>query len=289
MQLTGSLVAIVTPFKDGSIDEAAFRKLIDFQIENGTNGIVPCGTTGESATLSHAEHEDLVRLTVDAVGGRVPVIAGTGSNNTAEALQLTEAARAAGADAALLITPYYNKPTQQGLYEHYRKIAETVDLPLVLYNCPGRTGGSLTPETVARLAEFKNVIAVKDATGSTEWTSQVCEIEKITVLSGDDSATVPQISLGAKGVISVLANIAPKAMSDLVAHANAGRAAEALAIHRQYFPLMKKLFVESNPIPIKAACEIMGMVGPEIRLPLTPATDATRELIKEEMQKVGLL
>ncbi len=289
MQLEGSIVAIVTPFADGRIDEAAFRRLVDFQIENGTRGIVPCGTTGESATLSHAEHAELVRLTVETVAGRGVVVAGTGSNSTREALELTVAAKADGADAALLITPYYNKPTQEGLYRHYRVIAEEVDLPLVVYNCPGRTGCSISPQTMARLAELDNVVAVKDATGDLEWTTQVCAIEGLTVISGDDSLTLPQMSVGARGVISVLANVAPRPMADLVGKALAGDWEGARALHHKYFALMKTLFIESNPIPVKAACEMMGLIGPEIRPPLTPLGEPNRARLREVMQAVDLI
>jgi 4-hydroxy-tetrahydrodipicolinate synthase len=289
MLFSGSYVAIATPFQDGAIDRTAYRKLIEFQIENGTAGIVPCGTTGESATLSHEEHGELVRLTVELVAGRVPVIAGTGSNSTREALKLTAEAKRAGADAALLITPYYNKPGQQGLYEHYKAIAEEVDLPLVLYNVPGRTGVSLTAATIQRLGEFSNIVAVKDATGSIDWTSEVCGDCDLMVLSGDDSATLPMISIGACGVISVLANIAPAAVADLVAKGLAGDFNGARQVHHRYFKLIKLLFAESNPIPVKAALEMMGMIGPEIRRPLPPAGDATRAQLREAMSNVGLL
>ncbi|HPK00954.1 MAG TPA: 4-hydroxy-tetrahydrodipicolinate synthase [Candidatus Sumerlaeota bacterium] len=289
LQLQGSIVAIATPFRDGKVDEAAFRRLVEFQIENGTSGIVPCGTTGESATLSHEEHEQLVRLTVEIVAGRVPVIAGTGSNSTREALRLTESARADGADAALLITPYYNKPTQEGLYRHYRKIAETVDLPLIVYNCPGRTGVSIAPETVARLAPLKNIVAVKDATASLDWTSEVCGACDLTVLSGDDSATLAQIAVGARGVISVLANVAPGPMAELVAHALADRWDQARTLHHRYFRLMKTLFIETSPIPVKAALEMMGLIGPELRAPLCEISEASRAKLREAMRQVGLL
>lgn len=289
MQFSGSYVAIATPFQEGAIDRAAYRKLIEFQIENGTAGIVPCGTTGESATLSHEEHAELIRMTVELVAGRVQVIAGTGSNSTREALKLTADAKRAGADAALLITPYYNKPSQQGLYEHYKAIAEEVDLPLVLYNVPGRTGVSIAPSTLHRLGDFHNIVAVKDATGNIDWTSEVCGECDLAVLSGDDSATLPMISIGACGVISVLANIAPAAVADLVAKGLAGDFNGARQIHHRYFKLIKALFLESNPMPVKAALEMMGMIGPDIRLPLTPISDATRVALREAMVHVGLL
>ena len=289
MELKGSIVAIVTPFRDGRIDEQAFARLIEFQIAEGTSGIVPCGTTGESATLSHAEHEALIKLTIKLVNGRVPVIAGTGSNCTEEALHLTRAAHAAGADAALMITPYYNKPTQAGLYAHYKTIAESVEIPLIIYNCPGRTGVSINPETVIRLAELKNIAAVKDATGNLDWTSEVCGGCDVTVLSGDDSLALCHMAVGAKGVISVLANIAPRATADLIAFAAAGDYARAREIHLKYFKLIKTLFIESNPIPVKAAAELMGLIGPDLRLPLVPIGEAHRAKLKEALAAVGLV
>jgi 4-hydroxy-tetrahydrodipicolinate synthase len=289
MKFQGSYVAIVTPFRDGKLDRAAYERLIDFQIESGTNGIVPCGTTGESATLSHDEHEELIKLTIELVRGRVPVIAGTGSNSTREALRLTAGAKAAGADAVLLITPYYNKPSQQGLFEHYKAINDEVDIPQVVYNVPGRTGVSLAPTTIFRLAELKNVAAVKDATGSMDWTSEVCGGCDLAVLSGDDSATLPMISLGATGVISVLANVAPKMMADLVRLALAGDYVAARQLHHRYFRLMKALFLESNPMPVKAAVEMLGMIGPELRAPLTPVSEGTRTQLRDAMSRLGML
>lgn len=289
IELSGSIVAIATPFIDGRIDKAAYKRLIDFQIQNGTSAIVPCGTTGESATLSHEEHVDLIRLTIEAVAGRVPVIAGTGSNSTREALELTQHAKNLGADAALLITPYYNKPTQTGLFEHYRTIAQTVGLPLIIYNCPGRTGISITPETVIALSKVENIVAVKDATASMDWTSEVCGACDITVLSGDDSMAVPHISVGAKGVISVLANIAPAAVAEMVDAARACDLKTAQRLHHKYFKLTKALFIESNPIPVKAALEMMGLFGPEIRMPLTPMSEGARVKLREAMREVGLV
>lgn len=289
LELSGSLVAIVTPFSGGKFDERTFRKLIEFQIDNGTAGIVPCGTTGESATLTHDEHIDVVKCCVDAVAGRVPVIAGAGSNATAEAVELTQGAKDCGADAALHITPYYNKPTQTGLRNHYRRIADEVDLPLVVYNCPGRTGGSIDPETLCALAEHPNIVAVKDATGDLDWTTAVNMGCDLTILSGDDSATVPMMALGAAGVISVSANIAPRMSADMCAAASAGNWTEAREIHERMFRLNKVLFIESNPIPIKAACEMMGLIGPEIRDPLCVMSAAGREKLRTEMLRMGLL
>ncbi len=290
MQLKGSMVAIATPFKNGGIDTEAYRRLIEFQIENGTAGIVPCGTTGESATLTHEEHEHLIRQTIELVRGRALVIPGTGSNSTREALRLTRAAKESGADAALLITPYYNKPTQEGLRRHYDTVAAEVDIPLIVYNVPGRTGVSIEPDTLARLvADHDNIIAVKDSTGNLDWTSAVCGIKKLAVLSGDDSMTLPMMSLGAVGVISVLANIAPKAVAEMVGKAAAGDWTGARAIHHRYFKLTRSLFVETNPIPVKAAMEMMGLIGPEIRLPLVPVSAPNRQKIKQLMQELGLV
>ncbi len=290
MELKGSLVAIATPFHNGGIDVEAYRRLIEFQLDNGTAGIVPCGTTGESATLSHEEHEHLIRLTIELVAGRALVVPGTGSNSTREALRLTRAAREAGADAALMITPYYNRPTQEGLFRHFSTIAYEVDLPIIIYNIPGRTGCSLEPETVARLADaHESIVGIKDSTGSMDWTSAVCAIERLKVFSGDDSATLPMMSLGAVGVISVLANIAPRAVADLVGRALAGDWTKARAIHRRYFRLMKTLFIETNPAPVKAAMEMMGLISGDIRLPLVPIGEASRDKLRVAMEEVGLV
>lgn len=285
----GSFVAIITPFKDGKIDVETYSKLIDFQIKNGTSGIIPCGTTGESATLSFAEHKELVKLTVQIVNKKVPVIAGTGSNSTAEAIELTKSAKDDGVDAALVLTPYYNKPTQEGLYQHYKAIAENVNIPIVIYNVPGRTAVSINPETIARLCEFKNIVALKDATGNLDYTSKVLDLCDICLLSGDDSLTLPMMSLGAKGVISVVANIMPKETAELVSSFMQGDLNRSRELHFKLFNLIKTLFIETNPIPIKAAAEMMGLVGKEIRLPLVPMSDKNRELLKEEMKKLALL
>ena len=267
----GALAAIVTPFaEDGGIDSEAFRDLIEFQIASGTDGIVPCGTTGESATLSHEEHEQLIELTVKLVRGRVPVIAGTGSNNTSEALRLTKSAMKAGADGALLITPYYNKPTQEGLYQHYKTIARAVDLPLVIYNVPGRTGVNILPETLARLTQFENIVAVKEASADLAQIAEIIRLcgDKIAVLSGDDFTVLPTLAIGGKGVISVVSNIAPQLMAALVDEFEAGRLAEAAQIQRRLLPLCKAMFLETNPIPVKTALGLMGRISPGLRLPL---------------------
>lgn len=289
MDFSGSHVAIVTPFRDGKVDEKAFRDLIEFHIENGTDGIVPCGTTGESATLTGAEHHQVVELCVKAVRKRVPVIAGTGSNSTAEALEFTQGAKDAGADAALLITPYYNKPTQAGLYAHYRLIAESVDLPQFIYNCPGRTGVSITPQTLAKLAPLKSVVGVKDATGNCDWTTEVAGLTDLIILSGDDTLTLPFMSIGAVGVISVTANILPKDIHDLVRAALDNNWVEARRVHQRIFEITKLLFIESNPIPVKTALELMGRIGPEIRMPLCAMGAENRESLRREMIRLGLI
>jgi len=286
---SGSIVAIVTPFKNGLIDEKAYEKLVEFQIANGTKGIVPCGTTGESATLSHTEHNYLVKLTCDIVQKRVSVIAGTGSNSTAEAIALTARAKEVGADAALLISPYYNKPTQEGLYQHFKKIAEEIDFPIVIYNVPSRTAVSINPDTVARLSEIKQIVAIKDATGNLDYTSEVVSKCNITVLSGNDSQTFPMMALGAKGVISVAANIIPKDVAEMVDSFLDGDIEKAKKLHFKMFKLFNALFYETNPIPVKAALELMGIIGGEIRLPLTKMSDANKAKLIKEMEEYGLL
>ena len=282
-------MALVTPFRDGKFDEAAYRDLIEFHIENGTRGIVPCGTTGESATLSHEEHLEVIASCVDAVKGRVPVVAGTGSNSTAEAVKLTRGAKEAGADAALLITPYYNKPPQQGLYDHYRTVAESVDIDIVVYNCPGRTGVSISPQTLIRLADIPNIVAVKDATGDSDWTTEVAMGTDLVILSGDDTMTLPLMPLGAAGVISVTANVMPREVARLCGLAAGGKWGEAREVHEKLYRLTKLLFIESNPVPVKAALEMMGRIGPELRQPLSVLGDANRALLQEEMTRLGLL
>jgi len=280
---SGSLVAIVTPFRNGKVDERAFADLIEWQIANGTNGIVPCGTTGESATLTHEEHRRVVRLTVEVVNRRVPVIAGTGSNSTDEAVSLTRHAKEAGAEGALLITPYYNKPTQEGLYRHYKAVAEAVDVPLVLYNIPGRTGVNMLPATVARLAVLKNIVGIKEGSGSVQQASEIAQTcgDRLTVLSGDDALTLPMMAVGAKGVITVTANVAPKEMAQLTASFLAGRLDEVRRIHFALSPLFAALFYETNPIPVKEALAMMGKIDSELRLPLcTMGADNRNQLAK---------
>ncbi len=292
---SGSLVAIVTPFTRGRFDERAYRDLIEFHIANGTHGIVPCGTTGESATLSHAEHERVVALTVDVVNRRVPVIAGTGSNATDEAIAFTKHAKQAGADGALLITPYYNKPMQEGLFRHYEAVARAVDLPLVLYNIPGRTGVNMTPATVARIAELPAVVGIKEGGGSLAQVSEILRRCKaldgnaFTLLSGDDALTLPMMALGARGVITVAANVAPRGMADLVNAALAGNVADARATHMKLAPLFDALFYETNPIPVKAALAMMNKIDSEVRLPLTPLSSENQARLRRVMQDTGLL
>ena len=288
---SGSLVAIVTPFKNGAFDETAYRELIEFQIANGTQGIVPCGTTGESATLSHEEHERVVAFTVEVVNRRVPVIAGTGSNATDEAIAFTAHAKRAGADGALLITPYYNKPTQEGLYQHYAAVAQAVDLPLILYNIPGRTSVNMTPATIARIAKLGNVVGIKEGSGSLGQVSDIIHQcgDELTVLSGDDPLTLPMMALGAKGVITVTANVAPKDMAALVTAALAGNFAEARASHFKLASLFSALFYETNPIPVKEALAMMNKLEPEFRLPLTPLSSDNRERLRQVMKDTGLI
>jgi len=288
---TGSLVAIVTPFRKGKVDERALADLIEWQIANGTNGIVPCGTTGESATLSHDEHNRVIELTVEVVRRRVPVVAGTGSNSTDEAIALTKHAKQAGADAALLITPYYNKPTQEGLYRHYRAVAEAVDLPLVLYNIPGRTGVNMLPATIARLTTLPTIVGVKEGSGSVQQASDLVLMcgDRLTVLAGDDALTLPMMAVGGKGVITVTANIAPAEMAQLVKVFAEGKIEEARRIHFKLSPLFAALFFETNPIPVKEALSLMGKIDPELRLPLCPMANDTREKLIQALKDALLI
>ena len=288
---TGSLVAIVTPFRQGKVDERALAELIEWQIANGTNGIVPCGTTGESATLSHREHDRVIELTVEVVHRRVPVIAGTGSNSTEEAITLTKHAKQAGADGALLITPYYNKPTQEGLYRHYKAVAEAVDLPLVLYNIPGRTGVNMLPSTIARLSAIKTIVGVKEGSGSVQQASDIVQMcgDRLTVLAGDDSLTLPMMAVGGKGVITVTANLMPTEMAGLVKAFAERRIDEAQRIHFQLSPLFAALFYETNPIPVKEALGLMRKIDPELRLPLCPMAQDTREKLIRVLKDAALI
>ena len=290
MMFTGAMVALVTPFSDGEVDLETLDELIDFQLENGIDAIVPVGTTGECPTLSHEEHKKVIERVVKSAGGNVPVIAGAGSNSTAEAIELTAFSKKIGADATLQVCPYYNKPTQEGFYQHFRAIAEEVDLPIVLYNIPGRCGAGLTPETIARLAEIENIVAVKEATGSLDQASEIALRCDITIISGDDSMTLPLASVGGKGVISVVANIVPadvKAMTDLILE---GDFKSALKWHKKLFSLSKgMLTLATNPIPIKAAMAMLNMMSEELRLPMTPLEDSKKEILRQTLQEYGLL
>ncbi|MEW6388666.1 MAG: 4-hydroxy-tetrahydrodipicolinate synthase [Thermodesulfobacteriota bacterium] len=289
--LKGAIVAIVTPFKNGQLDEAAYRELIEFQIQGGTHGIVPCGTTGESATLSHQEHKRVVEICLDQVKKRVPVVAGTGSNNTAEALELTKHAQEAGADAALMITPYYNKPTQEGLYQHFKTIADNTRIPIVVYNVPSRTSVNLLPETVARLAALPNIVGIKEATGDLKQCSKVLELcpEDFIVLSGDDFTVLPLLCVGGRGVISVVSNVAPKDMAGMCDAFFAGNLAEARKLHFKMWPLMEAMFFETNPAPAKTALKMMGKITGEVRQPLCPMSPQNEERLRQVLQKYGLV
>lgn len=287
----GAIVAIVTPFKKGKVDEASLRKLIEFQIKNGTDGIVPCGTTGESSTLSHEEHDRVVEIAIDAVKKRVPVIAGTGSNSTAEAIRLTKHAHKAGADGALMVAPYYNRPTQEGLYQHYKAVAEAVPIPIIIYNIPGRTGVNINPDTLARLSKIKNIVGVKEASGSIKQMSDVISLcgPNFDVLSGDDLFTLPLMAMGGRGVISVISNVAPADMAALVDAFEAGDLKKARALHFKMAGLIDALFIETNPTPVKAALSLMKKISYEVRLPLYKMSDANYEKLKKVMVGYGLI
>ncbi len=286
----GALTALATPFRDGEVDEQALREMVEWQIQSGIDGLVPCGSTGESATLTHSEHERVVAIVIDQTRRRVPVVAGTGSNSTAEAIRLTASAREAGADGALLISPYYNKPTQEGIYKHYKMIAGSVDLPLIVYNIPGRTGSNIAPETCARMCEIRNVVGIKEASGSMDQASDIRRLcgDRLTILSGDDSLTVPLMALGAKGVIATIGNVMPREIHDLSAAALAGDFARAREIHFQMLPLMRALFLETNPIPVKQALAFMGKYRPEMRMPLVQMSPPLAERMLSVMKELRL-
>ncbi|MBN1359251.1 MAG: 4-hydroxy-tetrahydrodipicolinate synthase [Sedimentisphaerales bacterium] len=287
---TGAMVALVTPFQEGQIDFETLDELIEFQLEHGIDAIVPVGTTGESPTLSHEEHKQVMERVVKGAGGSVPVIPGAGSNSTAEAIELTAYAKKVGADATLQVCPYYNKPTQEGFYQHFKAIAEEVDLPIVLYNIPGRCGAGMTPETIARLSELENIVAIKEATGSLDQASEIAMRCDITILSGDDSLTLPLASIGGKGVISVVANVVPadvKAMTDLILQ---GDLVSARQWHRKLFALGKNMLtLATNPIPIKAAMAMREMASDELRLPMTPLEDSKKATLRQALKDYGLL
>ncbi|HAM41842.1 MAG TPA: 4-hydroxy-tetrahydrodipicolinate synthase [Candidatus Omnitrophica bacterium] len=287
----GSMVALVTPFREGGVDEAGLTRLVDRHVTSGTSALVPCGTTGESATLSHEEHDRVIETVVQAARGRIPVIAGTGSNNTKEAIRLTKHAKDAGADAALLISPYYNKPTQRGLYLHFKAVAEAVDLPLVLYNIAARTAVNVEPETVAKLAaDCPTIVAIKEASGSLEQMSRILQLttRRLTLLSGDDVLTLPVLSIGGAGVISVAANIVPKDVAAMVGAFEQGKMAEARTWHEQLLPLVKALFIETNPIPVKTAMGWLGMIDPHLRLPLCAMEGPNLERLQAALEAYGL-
>ena len=287
----GSFVALVTPFKNGKIDEDALKNLIEFQVANGTNGIVPCGTTGEAATLSIEEHNQVIDIAVGTVNGRIPVIAGTGSNSTKEAIKMTIHAKETGANAALLITPYYNKPTQEGLYQHFKKIAGDVDIPIIVYNVPGRTSVNMLPATTARLSEIKNIVGIKEASGSLQQVSETIKLcgENFSVISGDDANTLPIMSVGGKGVISVTANIAPDKIAALCKTCLDGNFSEARKLHYELLDLNIGMFIETSPGPVKTALSLMGKVTDEVRLPLAPMNNANLSTLKSLLKKSGLV
>ncbi len=286
----GLSVALVTPFKAGEVDFDAFRNQIEFQIAAGTNCLCPVGTTGESPTLSHDEQDRVVAFVVETVAGRVKVMPGTGSNSTREALRLTKFAERVGADAALQVAPYYNKPTQQGFYEHFKRLAEETGLPQCIYNIPGRTGKNIEPETIIRLAELENIALVKEATGSLDQASQIITSTNLTVLSGDDSLTLPLMAIGGRGVVSVVGNIIPKDMLALTSAMDRGDIAEARRWHHKLFPLCRDMLsLATNPIPIKAAMKLLGRDPGELRLPMTPLEEAGMSKLKKTLSDYGLL
>ncbi len=292
MQLTGAFTALVTPFHKGVVDEEKYRELIEWQISEGIHGLVPCGTTGESATLSHEEHEKVIEICIDQAKGRVPVLAGAGSNNTAEAIRLTQFAKDAGATAALLITPYYNKPTQEGLYLHYKAIAKAVNFPLVLYNVPSRTGCNILPETVGRLAhELPSIVGIKEATANMTQVSDVIEAcpKNFATISGDDFTVLPLLSLGGCGVISVTSNVAPKAMAELYSAFAKGDMEKARNIHYKLMPLNRSMFIETNPAPAKEALHLMGKISNEMRLPMCNLQEKNIELLQKALRQAELL
>jgi 4-hydroxy-tetrahydrodipicolinate synthase len=287
----GAFTALVTPFSDGQIDTQALRDHVDFQIEKGIDGLVPCGTTGEASTLSHDEHIEVVRITVEHTAGRVPVIAGSGSNSTAEALELTKRVKETGANACLMITPYYNKPTQEGLFQHFSTIAEKVDIPIILYNVPGRTGINMLPDTVARLAAVPNIVGLKDAAADLKQTSFTRQLvpNDFVILSGEDTLVYPLMAVGASGVISVTSNILPGEMAELCRRFLGGNMAGAAELHHRLLPVCDNLFVETNPIPVKAALAMMGRIKNELRLPLVPISDKGAAVVRTTITDFGLI
>jgi len=287
----GSIVAIVTPFKNGKFDEKAYGDLIEWHIAQGTHGIVPCGTTGEASTLDFKEHYRVIEVAVKVTKKRIPVIAGTGANSTDEAIEITKKAKKLGADGALLVTPYYNKPTQEGLYRHYKAVAEAVKIPIILYNVPGRTAVNMLPSTVARLAEFKNIVAIKEATGDMKQASELIRLlgDRMAVLSGDDFTTLPMLALGGRGSISVTANVAPKDAAEMFNAWERGDLAKARQLHYKLEPLNSAMFIETNPIPVKTALVLMGKVREEFKLPLCEMSRANREKLQDVLKNAGII
>jgi len=288
MNIQGAMTAMVTPFREGKVDEQRLREQVEFQIKNGIDGLVPVGTTGESPTLDFKEHGRVIELTVQYAGGRVPVIAGTGANATSEALELHQIAKRAGAPGCLSVNPYYNKPTQEGLYRHFMTLADRVDLPIVLYNIPGRTGVTMSPATVARLAKHRNIVAIKESTGDMNIAAEIRALCDIILLSGDDSLTVPIMSIGGRGVISVLSNAIPAQIKSLTKLCQANQYDQAAALHRKLFPLMRAMFLDGNPVGIKHAMKVAGLDTGELRLPLWEASDGTKKQIEQCMKDFGL-
>ena len=288
---SGSFVALVTPFKNNRVDVEKLKELVEFHIKKGTSGIVPCGTTGESPTLSHEEHRVVIETVVKAVNGRIKVIAGTGSNNTNEAIELTRFAKEVGADGCLVITPYYNKPTQNGLYLHFKKIAETVDIPIIMYNVPGRTGTNMISSTAAKLSKIKNIIGIKEASGNITQISQIVRecVEEFDVLSGDDAMTFPILAVGGKGVISVAANIVPAEVAGLVEAFNGGDINKSRKMHLKMLPLFEAMFYETNPIPVKTSMNLMGMISDDIRLPLCKMSEENLKKLKTTLKEYKLI
>ena len=287
----GSMVALVTPFKNGKVDEKALAELVEFHIKNGTTALVPCGTTGESATLNYEEHDKVIELTIEFANGRIPVIAGTGSNSTEEAIALTKHAKKAGARASLQVSPYYNRPTQKGLYLHFKAIAEAVDIPIILYNIASRTGVNIEPETFVKLAQVKNIIGVKEASGSLEQMSRIRSLcpKDFLLISGDDALTLPVMSIGGVGIISVVANIIPRDVADMCALFENGNIKKAEELHYKMLDLIKAMFIETNPIPVKTAMALMKMIDPQIRLPLCEMLPENREKLVKALKDYRLI
>ncbi|HEY7329388.1 MAG TPA: 4-hydroxy-tetrahydrodipicolinate synthase [Gemmataceae bacterium] len=289
-KFAGVTVALVTPFRDGDIDFAALRQLVNWHIEQGTDCLSPVGTTGESPTLDHEEHERIIATVVEQARGRIKIVPGTGSNSTREAIRLTRYAQRAGADGALMVGPYYNKPTQEGYFRHFAAVAEACDLPIVLYNIPGRTASNIVPETIARLAEIPSIVAIKEATGSLDQASHIASLCNLTILSGDDSLTLPLMSIGGRGVVSVVGNLIPRDLKALVSAYDAGKATEALQWHRRLFPLCRDMLsVATNPIPVKTAMKLLGRGNGELRLPMCPIDAAGEARIAQTLRAYGLL